>query len=914
MLFKTIVKFNEERLQKAIDYVVYHGNHSTYPLEIAEILLAIYPTSNALIAGILSTVFTKIDLSSTDLQLSVIANRFGVEIANIVDNIIKLSTINYLPYNTIQAQKFFNSLFSIPEEVAREVLFIKLSYLLHNISVFSVSPSIGKYTISALEIMELYVPLIARIGLEEIKIELQEICLKILRPDTREYILSHLYTISGNNVKALINKIINLLHNDLNSAGIKAKILGRIKSPYSIWLKMLQKNVSVEQLYDILAFRIIVDNVEQCYRTLAIIHNQYPLVKGQFQDYIRLPKSNGYQSLHTVIIGPTKRNIEIQIRTQEMDKTAQYGKAAHWQYKREPSIIKEKIYNIYRSLYQTAYLPLVNILRTQEPVRAVKQPISRLYKFEIKEFIVVRNINSRFSLNDNATNTYQNSSNIVFALRKPREHLDLTTNPVKPYNESTVSVLRTMFTNHQFAFHLIVNNIELSDTNQILQLNNQQIAQIAIYNYNDNTTITINDSKTSLNLKTKIEQLPAEERNKPLLITESPRQNDQHSHIKTNINNNKKDNKFNDCYIDQIEEPQTKVALQTLSVCLQNIDNKVPTLKINFSNKIDINKSDKNGHTLLKDAILSDDLKTIKYLLAHPEIDINTSILILAVCGPNNDEPFLLAVRIGNVKIIQAFLAHPQTNIRQQTQDHETALIIAAQTNKVEVLKLLVAYLQNIFENDLEQLREYINFQDRHNHTALYYAVANYLNLHEDNIEIIQTLLALKDDRGEHLVSTQEHNMFDTMLLKGLGKGYESDESSLYKVRRKLLMLKEIIHSLPTLNINFVDIIGDINKADENGNTLLKDAILRQDSKTVKSLLNWPEIDINKSTSMPAIRGVKDEDQPFLLAVGIGNIEIVQAFLAHPQINIRQQNQDHETALIIAAQTNKVEVLKLLVA
>ncbi|WP_375326493.1 ankyrin repeat domain-containing protein [Candidatus Tisiphia endosymbiont of Nemotelus uliginosus] len=347
--------------------------------------------------------------------------------------------------------------------------------------------------------------------------------------------------------------------------------------------------------------------------------------------------------------------------------------------------------------------------------------------------------------------------------------------------------------------------------------------------------------------------------------------------------------------------------------------NSLPTLKMNFVDIIgDINKTDENSNTLLKDAILRHDAKAVKSLLDWPKIDINKSTSIPVICGvKDEDQPFLLAVGIGNVEIVQTFLTHPQTNIKQQNQDHETALIIAVQGCKVEVFKLLISYLitnkQDICANGLEQLREYINLKDSHNHTALYYAVDNYLRYDADSIKIIQILLALQDDRGEHLVSEQEQHMFNTMLLDELDKEYELDEDSLHNnIRQKLLMLMEVINSFPKLSISFVNRM-NINQLDENGNTLLTDAILRQDSNTVKYLLECFEIDINKSIPVPTIR-CPNNDEPFLLAVGIGNTEIVQAFLTHPQINIKQQNQNNETALIIAAQGYKVEVFKLLVS
>lgn len=347
MLTKIIAKLNAEKLQEAIDYVISHGSYSFYLFEVAEILLEIHPTNNTLIAGLLSTALVTANLSNTTLHIQEIAKNFGKEIANIVEAIIKLSTINYLPCNSTQTQKCSALLFSMAEKVGQEVLFIKLSYLLHNISVFNLNPSLKRRIASILEIMEIYIPLMKKLELKEISDELQEFCLILIQPGSKEYILRRLYTIFGNNVKASIDKTIYILHNNLRARGIKAKIFSKIKTSYSIWLKMLPKNIGVKptftKLYDILAFRIIVNDLEQCYKTLEIIHNQYQVVIEQWQDYIRFPKPNGYQSLHTVVMGPEQQNIEIQIRTHAMSEYSQYGVAAHCQYKTKSIVDNRRI-------------------------------------------------------------------------------------------------------------------------------------------------------------------------------------------------------------------------------------------------------------------------------------------------------------------------------------------------------------------------------------------------------------------------------------------------------------------------------------------------------------------------------------------------------------------------------------------
>lgn len=183
--------------------------------------------------------------------------------------------------------------------------------------------------ILALETLKVYAPLAERIGMQELKSELQDICFNILNPDIRRLIIQ----LIEYEQDKLILQIIDELRKILKLWGVRAKVFGRQKTPYSTWMKMQQKNVTVEQLSDLLAFRIIVDNIENCYKTLYIIHANYKVMHDTFQDFIIAPKDNGYQSIHTVVIGPSLRRVEIQIRTYKMHNIAELGLAAHWRYK-----------------------------------------------------------------------------------------------------------------------------------------------------------------------------------------------------------------------------------------------------------------------------------------------------------------------------------------------------------------------------------------------------------------------------------------------------------------------------------------------------------------------------------------------------------------------------------------------------
>ncbi|WP_375326490.1 HD domain-containing protein [Candidatus Tisiphia endosymbiont of Nemotelus uliginosus] len=180
MLTQSIVKLNEEKLQEAIDYIIYRGHYSAYLFEITAILLEIYPTTNTLVAGLLFSTLKEATLPTAILQLQEISNNFGGEVANIVEAVIKLSTINYLPYDSTQGQKFYDLLMLMSEKMIKEVLCIKLSYLVHDISVFNLNPSLKQHITTVLEIMEIYIPLMEKLEFKEIAAELQEICFMVV--------------------------------------------------------------------------------------------------------------------------------------------------------------------------------------------------------------------------------------------------------------------------------------------------------------------------------------------------------------------------------------------------------------------------------------------------------------------------------------------------------------------------------------------------------------------------------------------------------------------------------------------------------------------------------------------------------------------------------------------------------------
>ena len=328
------IVIDEAKIKKAIEFAVkYHGiqqrasgvPYYSHPLEVAEIIAEMRLDTDSIVTAILHDT-----IEDTDLTLEEIDKDFGKDVAKLVDGVTKLTKIKFHEDNVRQAENFRKLLIALSDDI--RVLLIKLADCLHNMRTINFINNPEKKKRIALETLEIYAPLAERIGMQQIKTELQDICFGILNPDIRDSIVQRFKSIESGQDK-LIPQIIDELQKTLEDQGLKAEVSGRRKTPYSTWMKMKQKNISIEQLSDIIAFRIIVDNVENCYRALGIIHTTYKMVPDTFQDFISTPKNNGYQSLHTVVIGPLLQKVEIQIRTHKMHDIAELGVAAHWRYK-----------------------------------------------------------------------------------------------------------------------------------------------------------------------------------------------------------------------------------------------------------------------------------------------------------------------------------------------------------------------------------------------------------------------------------------------------------------------------------------------------------------------------------------------------------------------------------------------------
>lgn len=342
---------NLKLINKAIDLAIeYHGNQKRasgdyyyqHPIEVAYIVAKMKLDQDSLITALLHDT-----IEDTNLSLNQIKKIFGEQVANLVIGVTKLSKLEFQSDNLRQAENFRKLFIAMSEDI--RVLLIKLADRLHNMRTLKFLPSEERRIRIAKETMDIYAPLAERIGIQEIKLELHDLSFKALYPNLRQPILDRLVSIFSNG-QALVNEIINDIEKLLKEANINALVSGRQKTPFSIWMKMKQKNVGFEQLSDIIAFRIIVNDLLECYQSLGVIHSHYQMIPDHFQDFISTPKLNGYQSLHTVVIGPQKQRIEIQIRTNQMHEIAEWGVAAHWSYKQKCPVNDGKQYKWMREL------------------------------------------------------------------------------------------------------------------------------------------------------------------------------------------------------------------------------------------------------------------------------------------------------------------------------------------------------------------------------------------------------------------------------------------------------------------------------------------------------------------------------------------------------------------------------------
>ncbi len=299
----------------------------SHPLEVAAILTELHLDDATIVAAVLHDVIE--DTSATRAEID---SLFGPEIGRLVDGLTKLKKLDLVSKRAAQAENFRKLLLAIAEDV--RVLLVKLADRLHNMrTLHYVSPE--KRARIAQETLDIYAPLAGRMGMQNLRSELENLSFKYLMPAAFAMISTRLEDLRDEN-KELIGTIEKELSEELARRGIEADVRGRQKQPYSVWSKMERKSVAFEQLSDIFGFRVVVDDVDECYRVIGVVHTKWPMVPGRFKDYISTPKQNDYRSIHTTVVGPGHQRVELQVRTKEMHDIARYGIAAHTLYKDRP--------------------------------------------------------------------------------------------------------------------------------------------------------------------------------------------------------------------------------------------------------------------------------------------------------------------------------------------------------------------------------------------------------------------------------------------------------------------------------------------------------------------------------------------------------------------------------------------------
>ena len=317
--YKIASEAHKEQFRKSGEPYIIH------PLWVGIILADLEMDKETIVAGMLHDV-----VEDTVMTLDDITREFGSEVALLVDGVTKLGQLSYSKDKLeVQAENLRKMFLAMAKDI--RVIIIKLADRLHNMRTLEfMTPE--KQKEKARETMDIYAPIAQRLGISKIKIELDDLSLKYSNPEVYYQLVRDLNERKTKR-EEFVQQIVAEVSKHMENANIKAKVYGRVKHFFSIYKKMVNQNKTLDQIYDLFAVRIIVDTVKDCYAALGVIHEMYTPVPGRFKDYIAMPKANMYQSLHTTLIGPSGQPFEIQIRTEEMHKTAEYGIAAHWKYK-----------------------------------------------------------------------------------------------------------------------------------------------------------------------------------------------------------------------------------------------------------------------------------------------------------------------------------------------------------------------------------------------------------------------------------------------------------------------------------------------------------------------------------------------------------------------------------------------------
>jgi GTP pyrophosphokinase len=295
-----------------------------HPLEVAGILAKMQLDAPSIATGLLHDT-----VEDTLTTVAEIGQLFGAHIAQLVDGVTKLSKINFSSREQRQAENFRKMFMAMAEDI--RVILVKIADRLHNMRTLQHLPEEKQIKIAE-ETLDIYAPIAGRLGMQEVRTELENLALRFLKPDVWRD-LGEKAELLGRKSDRFMEEVQETLFKKMGEYGIRPEIQARIKHTYSIYRKMEEQNIEFEQIYDLIAFRVIVQTIPQCYETLGVIHSLWKPVPGRFKDYIGMPKINNYQSLHTTVIGPKGQRVEFQIRTREMHEMAEWGIASHWKYK-----------------------------------------------------------------------------------------------------------------------------------------------------------------------------------------------------------------------------------------------------------------------------------------------------------------------------------------------------------------------------------------------------------------------------------------------------------------------------------------------------------------------------------------------------------------------------------------------------
>lgn len=309
-------------------YRISEDPYIVHPVEVTKILIGLRADTNTLIAALLHDI-----LEDTDTKPEEIEEKFSTDVLNLVQGVTKLGKLQFKSTEERQAENFRRMFIAMANDV--RIIFLKLADRLHNMRTLNFMAATKQKRI-AQETLDIFAPLANRLGIGKVKAELEDLSLRYLHPE-KYYEIAQLVSQKKAERETTVNLLIEKIGADLKRNGINAQITGRAKHYYSIYSKMRRLNIAFHDLYDITAVRVIVDSEKECYEVLGLIHSQFKPIPGRFKDYIAMPKGNLYQSLHTSVIGPKTKPLEVQIRTWQMHEIAEYGVAAHWRYKEKGS-------------------------------------------------------------------------------------------------------------------------------------------------------------------------------------------------------------------------------------------------------------------------------------------------------------------------------------------------------------------------------------------------------------------------------------------------------------------------------------------------------------------------------------------------------------------------------------------------